>query len=187
MLRVIALVVTLLPGLALAQSFPEYENLYVNDYANLLDETAEAELAKDLETLKQETGVEATVLTLYTRWGYESTDSLETFSTALFNHWGIGDAEKNDGILVFVVSEDREMRIELGAGYPAGYDGEAQAIIDRYFLPAFREGDFQKGIVEGTDAVITHIARAHAAGEPAPTGTSATAPACPGSPRPSPG
>ncbi len=157
-----------LPALAYGQSWPVFENTYVNDYANVIDEDAETRIRRNLEVLREETGIEATVLTIYTRWGFQSSGSLETFATGLFNHWGIGDADRNDGILVLVVSEDREMRIELGAGYPKGFNREAQDIIDRVFLPAFKAGNMSNGIEDGTDATLKRIARAHAAGEAPP-------------------
>jgi len=163
-------VALLLPVFALAQSWPVYETTYVNDYANLVEEGAESRITSALKALREETGIEATVLTIHTRWGYESTGSLESFATGLFNHWGIGNAETNDGILVLVVSEDREMRVELGSGYGTAFNREAQDIIDRVFLPEFRADNYSQGIEDGTAAVIERIARVHyAGGEPTPS------------------
>jgi len=163
-----ALFLALLPVAALAQSWPVYQTTYVNDYANIIEEGAEQRITSALKSLREETGVEATVLTIYTRWGYQSGGSLESFATGLFNEWGIGNAETNDGILILVISEDREMRIELGSGYPTAYNREAQDIIDRVFLPAFGEGNYSAGIEAGTDAVISRIARANYSGEAPP-------------------
>jgi len=173
MKRLFALLFALaLPVFALAQSWPVHETVYVNDYAKVIEEGAEGRITTALKSLRDETGIEATVLTLHTRWGYENPGSLEQFATGLFNHWGIGRAETNDGILILVVTEDREMRVELGSGYDRGYDREAQDIIDRIFLPAFREGDYSRGIEDGTGAVISRIALEHHAGNapPAPSG-----------------
>lgn len=161
MLRVFAILLALLPTLASAQNWPEHASPYVNDQANVIEAEAEARITTALETLRKETGVEATVLTLYTRWGFESTDSVAHFATGLFNHWSIGDAERKDGILILVVTEDREIRVELGAGYPPAARREATDIVDNVFLPTFREGDFSKGIEDGTAAVIARIARPH--------------------------
>ena len=165
MKRLIALIFALvLPALAFAQSWPVYQNTYVNDYANVVEDGAEGRITAALKSLREETGIEATVLTLYTRWGYEDAGTLEAFATGLFNHWGIGNAETNDGILILVVSEDREMRVELGSGYGSAFDREAQDIIDRVFLPAFRDGSFSNGIEDGTAAVIERIARVNYTG-----------------------
>lgn len=158
----------ILPTFALAQSWPVHETVYVNDYAKVIEEGAEGRITTALKSLREETGIEATVLTLHTRWGYENPGSLEQFATGLFNHWGIGRAETNDGILVLVVTEDREMRVELGAGYASGFNRTAQDIIDRIFLPAFRDGDFSRGIEDGTGAVISRIALEHHAGNAPP-------------------
>ena len=169
MTRFAALLVALiLPAFALAQSWPVYENTYVNDYANIIGEGAEGRITSALKSLREETGIEATVLTIYTRWGFESTGSLESFATGLFNDWGIGNAETNDGILVLVVSEDREMRVELGSGYGTAFNREAQDIIDRIFLPAFKADNYSQGIEDGTGAVIERIARVSFAGEEPP-------------------
>lgn len=163
--RVFALVLLLLPGLALAQSWPEHENLFVNDHANVIEDQAEARLRTSLQGLKSETGIEATVLTLHTRWGYgESGQSFEAFATGLFNAWAIGDAEANTGILILVISEDRKMRIELGRGYGRKFNDEAAAIIERIMVPAFQAGDMSKGIEDGTEATIERVARAFLAG-----------------------
>jgi len=163
LLSVLAL--CLLPALAAGQDYPGYGSIWVNDQADVLGEATEERITTALQRLAEETGVQATVLTLHTRWGY-SGDSLEAFATRLFNAWGIGDAERNDGILVLVLTTDREMRIELGAGYPDGYNAVAQEIIDEVFLPAFGRSDFEGGIEAGVEAIATRIAREHAAGNP---------------------
>ena len=159
------LIALLLPAFAAAQEYPTYDNIWVNDQADVIGEPAEERITAALQTLADETGVQATVLTMHTRWGYPG-DSLESFATGLFNAWGIGDATRNDGILILVLTTDREMRIELGSGYPSGYDAVAQAIIDDTFIPAFGAGDFEQGIESGTLVVIDRIAREHAAGNP---------------------
>ncbi|MEC7761018.1 MAG: TPM domain-containing protein [Pseudomonadota bacterium] len=168
MIRILALVACLWPTLATAQSWPVYENVYVNDYARLLPEDVETRIKRQLEVLREDTGVEATVLTLNTRGGFTPTDTMEDFATGLFNEWGIGDAARNDGILILVLRDDREMRIELGSGYGSGFNREAQDIIDRVFLPEFRNDNYADGIEDGTDAVITRIARAHWNGQEPP-------------------
>ncbi len=164
----------LLPLAAMGEDYPSYDNIWVNDQAGVLSEAAEERITAELQTLADETGVQATVLTMHTRWGYPGT-SLEDFATGLFNDWGIGNAETNDGILVLVLTTDRQMRIELGAGYPKSFDAVAQEIIDDHFIPAFGKEDYEGGIEAGTAAVLTRIARAHAEGnepEPEPAGES---------------
>ncbi len=146
--------------------YPAARELYVNDYAGVLPADAEARLRASIQDLRRESGVELTVLTIASRQDHGARGSLEDFATGLFNAWGIGDRRRNDGILILVVPGDREMRIELGAGYPAGYDDVAAGIIRDTFLPAFGQGRLGEGIEAGTEAVIARIARRFAAGAP---------------------
>ncbi|MFM2355186.1 MAG: hypothetical protein RLZZ528_922 [Pseudomonadota bacterium] len=151
-------------GGLLAEPFPDYRDLYINDYSDVLPPESEDRLRGYLDRLKTETGVEMTVLTIPTRRAFDATDSIEDFATGLFNAWGIGNAERNDGILVLVATEDREMRLELGAGYNQGYDVLAQDMVNRYFLPEFRNGNYAAGIEAGTVETIARIARRNAEG-----------------------
>lgn len=166
MKRLFALLLCLLPLAALADPYPGHASLEVNDLAGVIDPDTKARIKEALVTLRAETGVEATVLTIASRTEYDASDSLESFATGLFNSWDIGNKERNDGILILVVANDREMRIELGAGYGPQYDIPAQDIINAVMLPAFRAGDLSAGIEAGTNAVIDHIARRHAGVDP---------------------
>lgn len=166
----LAALLVLIAGAAAAQSdrWPAYENIFVNDYAGIVAPEAEARLRTALEALRAETGVEMTVLTIATRADYVEGETIEGFATTLFNIWGVGDATRNDGILVLVARDDREMRIALGKGYDHAWDRVAQEVIDDSFLPYFREERYSEGIETGSAATIGRIARPHAAGQPPP-------------------
>ncbi|MBK9053095.1 MAG: TPM domain-containing protein [Chloroflexi bacterium] len=142
-----------------AQSnYPVWEDLYVNDFADVIDASHESEIRTLLTEAYETQDVEITVLTVRSIFEYDTGDeTIESFATNLFNEWGIGDAERNDGILLLVAIEDRELRIELGAGYgPADEDGLG-SIIDRVIIPYFQEGDFSQGIVAGTEAIVARV------------------------------
>lgn len=142
-----------------AQSgYPTWEDLYINDFAQVVDSSHESQIRALLQDLYDTTDVEATVLTINSISDYDTGDgTIESFATNLFNEWGIGDAERNDGILLLVAIEDRELRVELGSGYgPADEDGLG-GIIDQVIIPHFQEGDFSLGIVEGTQAIVTRV------------------------------
>ena len=122
MIRALALILGLLPGLAQAEPYPAYLSTDVNDFAGLLSPEAAARLQSDLQGLHDDTGIEMAVVTLPSRQGFEASANIEEFALRLFNGWGIGDASRNDGILVLVLKDDREMRIQLGSAYHQGYD-----------------------------------------------------------------
>ena len=155
---------------AFAQSYPEYNSTTVNDYAGLLDDASEARVVAQLEALKKDTGIEMTVLTLSRQDMFAPDITLEKFATGLFNEWGIGDKTSNDGVLVLIMKTDRAMRIELGGSYGRDWDRAAARVIDRSFLPAFKEDRYQDGIEAGVTDTINTIVTPFFAGEEPPTG-----------------
>ncbi|MGJ8618009.1 MAG: TPM domain-containing protein [Sulfitobacter sp.] len=164
MRRLLSLLIFLIwPVLAAAQTYPDYGSTTVNDYANLLTDADRADISSQLDSLLDDTGVEMVLLTLPRLSDYAPNSNMETFATGLFNTWGIGNKDRNDGILVLVLAEDRQMRIELGAGYGRDWDKTAQWVIDRSFLPKFREGDYPAGIKTGITDIVGTIARPFAA------------------------
>lgn len=161
-------------GAATAQSYPTFKNTTVNDFANLLPPNDEAALSQQLRKLREDTGVEMTVLTLDTRSTYAANQTLEQFATGVFNAWGIGDKARNDGVLVMVLSKDRAMRVELGAAYGRAWDKAAQDVVNSKFLPAFRNDNYARGILSGSTAVIEQIVMPYRNGETAPKPASKT-------------
>lgn len=147
-----------------AQDLPDWQYTSVNDFAELLSDDDTRIIDQALIALHDETGVQGTVVTLSDRSRYGGVDGLEPFATRLFNDWGVGEAGRDDGFMLLVLRDDREVRIELGAGYPGAADPAAQAIIDRDILPEFRAGRMSDGIRAGTLAIIDEIARPNAAG-----------------------
>ena len=139
-------------------SVPGYQELYVNDYADLLDAEAEARVREHLIELYENTGVEMTVLTIENMGRYGHQGAIEPFATTLFNTWGIGHSGRNDGVLVLISRFDREMRIELGKGYGSSRDDDMQRVIDFAFLPNFRQDAYQRGIERGVEETILEIA-----------------------------
>lgn len=142
---------------ATAQTYPDYTSTTVNDFADLLPEAEERQLSERLEQLEENTGVEMTVVTLPTQGAYAPAQSLEAFATGLFDDWGVGKAETNDGVMVLILRDDRAMRLELGAAYGRDWDRVAQSVVDDVFLPAFRDEAYLRGILSGSTVVIERI------------------------------
>lgn len=168
MLRLFVLIVFLLPTLANAQTYPVYNGVYVNDLANVITDEDEASIRTQLKALFKDHGVEVTVLTIDSRKTYGNSASIESFATGLFNKWGIGNAQRNDGILILIASNDREMRVELGTGYGSEFDFAAGDVIDQNFLPSFRNDMYSQGIRLGTAEVVRRIALPLASGQEIP-------------------
>lgn len=158
MKRLILLLWLVLPFAATAQSYPDYSSITVNDFAGILNDADEKQINTKLTKLRSDTGVEMVVVTLASLSDYSEGRSLEAYATGLFNYWGVGNADRNDGILILVVPDDRVMRIELGKAFAQDWDRTAMRIVDDSFLPPFRDGDYPAGILTGTQAVIDDIA-----------------------------
>lgn len=152
-----------------AQSLREPLASTVSDFADLLPPEVEARVVDALTKGRQETGVHVALVTMERIADYGGAGQrIEDYAKTLFNTWGVGDAGRNDGILILVARSDREMRIALGAGYSVIWDNVAQRVIDRYFLPEFRADRYAAGIEAGVQGTIDLIARPYAANSPPP-------------------
>lgn len=157
-MRFLCALVLVLSGLpALARDLPDWQSLYVNDFANILSPETEARLEEMLKAARAERDHEMTVVTIDKVNSYTDNPTIEKFAKDLFNHWGVGDPERNDGILMLVAIEDRRIRIALGSGFRARFDGVATRIIDTEVLPSFRTGQFEQGILNGTAASLERL------------------------------
>lgn len=164
MIRLLALLLWL-PMAAFAQTYPVPLSDTISDYADLLPPEAEARVAAALQAARKETGVHIVLATIEAQADYGGKGRFADFATGWFNAWGIGDKQRNDGILILVGRADREVRITLGDGYDVIWDGRAQRVIDTAMLPAFRDDDYARGLEEGVDSAIERLARPFAAKE----------------------
>ncbi len=151
----IALAVWALP--ASAQDLPAYSNVYVNDFADILSPETEATLTAMIEAARAECDHEMTVVTITSVDDYTPGLSIERFAKTLFNTWGVGNAERNDGIMLVVAVKDREMRIALGSGFRARFDGLATRIIERDMVPEFKAGRMEQGVIAGTRESLAQL------------------------------
>jgi uncharacterized protein len=170
MLRILLLCFALLiPHVSPAQTLPAPLTDTISDFANLLPPDVASRLTDTLTKGRETTGVHVVLVTMERIADHGGADArIEDYAKRLFNQWGIGDPARNDGILVLIARQDRDIRIALGAGYEAIWDNAAQRVIDRSFLPAFRNDDFAGGIEAGIAATFDLIAAPYAAGNPAP-------------------
>lgn len=155
---IFTVVATLLISLsAQAQTYPDYQSLYVNDFADIIGDRSEERIETMLRDAKKERDLEITVVTIERLSDYGSQPPIALYATGLFNHWGIGNPDRNDGILILVSRYDREMRIALGSGYPARYDDRAKNVIENYFLPYFKADRYSTGIEVGVEETLKRL------------------------------
>lgn len=78
-------------------------------------------------------------------------DSDFEFALALFNNWGIGKKETNNGLLLFISKDRREYRFISGYGMEAIFpDAYLKRVGETYLVPNFRNGDYDQGVLEAS-------------------------------------
>lgn len=151
--RFLAIGLWLLLCAAAVQAAPTYPDLTgrVVDNAELLDTSTETQLSNTLAAHEQATGEQVVVVTLPDLQG----ETIEDYGYQLGRHWGIGQKEEDNGALLIVALDERKVRIEVGYGLEGRLtDAQSSTIINQVITPAFRDGNFSEGIVNGTQAMI---------------------------------
>ena len=121
------------------------------DRGNLLSPTEEGQLARKLSAFEDTTSTAIVVVTLQSLNGAPISD----YATYLGRNWGVGQGEKDNGVVFLVSKGDRKMFIATGYGVEGALpDAIANRIVERVVTPAFRNGQFYAGIDRGTDAII---------------------------------
>jgi len=143
----------LLPATVSAQSTPDFPELTgrVVDRAEMLSPDVEARLTQMLQAHEQASTEQVVVVTLPDIQGFP----IEDYGYQLGREWGIGQKGEDNGALLIVAEEERQVRIEVGYGLEGRLtDAESSVIINSVITPAFRQGNFQAGIVNGAAAMI---------------------------------
>ncbi|WP_428770665.1 TPM domain-containing protein [Treponema sp. HNW] len=123
----------------------------VNDYAKMLDAGDIQNIENYLENLNRYTDIQIAVLTVPSLRG----ESIEDFSIRTVEAWKLGQAGKDNGVLLLVAAAEKKIRIEVGYGLEGVLtDMQAGLIIRKIIAPHFKNGDYGKGIA----AAVRHMA-----------------------------
>ncbi|AAD36041.1 MULTISPECIES: TPM domain-containing protein [Thermotoga] len=129
---------------------------YVNDYVGVLDKTTVEKIISVGKELENKTTAQVVVVVVPSLSGL----TVEEYANRLFREWGIGQKEKNNGVLLLVAMNDRKVRIEVGYGLEGAIpDGKAGRILDEYVIPYFKNGEYSKGIYYGYLAIANEVAK----------------------------
>jgi uncharacterized protein len=149
LLAAIALCFGALP--AGAQELPPRPDGPVYDGANMIDAATEAKLDEELRAYNKATGRAVIIATVPSLDG----ETVETYAVDLYETWGIGGEETDEGALLLVAKDERKIRIEVGYGStPTLTDAMSGRIIRNTITPAFKQGDFSGGIAAGVAQMI---------------------------------
>lgn len=127
-------------------------DFFVNDYAGVLSRDTKAYIMDKSASLEQETGAQIVVLTVKSLDGEDP----ETYALNVGRQWGIGDKDKDNGLLVLLAPDDGEIRVEVGRGLEGALnDAKVGRMIDTYALDAYKRGDFDAGTRELYNALLS--------------------------------
>jgi uncharacterized protein len=144
----------------------------VNDLAHILSPEQQQALESKLVAYDDSTSNQIAIVTLPTltdaKTGTSYTD--EEVALKILREWGVGNKEKNNGIVVLIVksadNKEKAIRIEVGYGLEGAVpDITASHIIEEDITPAFKAGDFYSGLDQGTDHLIQAAAGEYKAPE----------------------
>lgn len=156
-LSLLSLVSVKVISTAHALEFPEPRG-FVNDFANILSSAARQNLEQKLTQLEQDSTIEITVVTVESLGG----TTIEEYAVKLFENWQIGKKDQDNGVLLLIAPNERELRVEVGYGLePVLTDSQAGRIIRNIITPEFKKGDYDTGVVNGV-AAITKIVHGEA-------------------------
>ena len=147
-------------------SFPQPQG-HVNDFAEMLSADFQNQLEQELVDFEKETKAEMAVVTIVSLEG----DTIENYAFRLFKDWQIGKKKEDNGLLLLISRDDREMRIEVGYGVePVVTDGRAGRIIREQMRPSFKEENYE----EGVSLAIAKLEEYIRSGEPPPASEAAS-------------
>lgn len=125
---------------------PSDRGSYIANPDGVLKASTVNELNSSTSLLEKETTVELAIAVV---------DSIgdevpKTFATALFRKWGIGKKDKNNGLLILVVMDQRRFEIEVGYGLEGTVtDAKASQIIRHHMIPTIRKNGVDQAVIIG--------------------------------------
>ncbi len=135
---------------------------HVSDPDNFLGNEAHNSINTMLSQLRDSNSVEAAVVILPSI----GDNDIDNFATELFMHWGIGKAANDNGLLIIAVMDQRQIVFRTGYGLEGVLpDVICSRIIRQYITPAFREGNYGRGMTEAVEQTLRIIMTPEASNE----------------------
>jgi uncharacterized protein len=125
---------------------------YFNDYAQVVPAATAAQLNGKLEDFERATGNQILVA-IYPKM--QSDSSIDDYALRVFRAWKVGQKAKNNGAVLFVFIQDRQMFLEVGYGLEGVLpDALCKQITEFEIKPRFKTGDYAGGLTAGVDAIL---------------------------------
>lgn len=129
---------------------PAPTDIPIVDTTNTLTQEQKNTIADSIAAVKNETSNQIAVLMIPSL----NNDSLEDYSIRVAREWAIGNKEKDNGVLLLVIKDDRKIRIEVGYGLEGALtDARSSQIIRNVITPDFRQEKYFEGISSGLNSI----------------------------------
>ncbi|MEK3671554.1 TPM domain-containing protein [Paenibacillus sp. FSL R10-2771] len=130
------------------------ESFYVNDFAGVIDQKTENYMVNYGVKLHQQTGAQVVLVTVNTTNG----TPMEEYATSLFNAWGVGSADKNNGVLLLLSTQDDDYWAVPGKGLEDTLnDNVLSRILSESLEPDFAKKDYSVGARKTYGALIKSL------------------------------
>ncbi|MBU0618728.1 TPM domain-containing protein [Patescibacteria group bacterium] len=127
---------------------------HVNDFAQLFTPEFIQQLEVKLVDFKAQTSIEIAIATIVSL----EEDTVENAAVEIFEQWGIGQKDKDNGILLLIAKEDRKIKIEVGYGLESVInDAVAGRIIRDEMASAFKQDNYEQGVLLAVEALIARL------------------------------
>ena len=134
-----------------AEVMPPKPARFFNDYAGVVPPNVAQSLNEQLAQYERDSSNQLMVA-IFQKMQTDS--SIEDYATRIYQSWGVGTKEKDNGAVLFVFLQDRKMRIQTGYGLEASLtDAESFRIIEG-LKPFFRASDYAGGFAFAVSATI---------------------------------
>lgn len=130
------------------------DKFFVNDFADVITDTDEQAIYNKGVYLNNKTTAQVVVVTVDS----VGDEVISDFALELGRKWGVGDKEKNNGVVILLAVEDRDVDIEIGYGLEGALtDSKTGRILDEYGIPYFSEDKFSEGLMAVYNAVYNEV------------------------------
>lgn len=145
-----------------ADDFPERSSTIVTDYTNTLSSQEQQSLERKLVVFNDSTSSQVAVVIMGSVGNYD----ISEYAVQLYNKWGIGQKEKNNGVLILVAKEDRKVFITTGYGMEGVLpDALCKRIVNNDVLPNFKAGNYYDGIDAAVNSIMSIVKGEYTADE----------------------
>jgi len=152
--NIIVLFALLLPVAVLAQfDIPKKPSLQTSiyDYANVLAANEKSALEQKLIQYSDTTSTQIVVITIESLKG----ESIGELTPKWAQEWGIGQSDKDNGVLILLAKAERKIWISPGYGLDDRLTaGELGEMTREVIIPEFKAGSYYSGLDKGTDAIF---------------------------------